>query len=151
MFSYEILDYAEDFMSVVYIPCAACENNSDDIELPIVVLPVEAQINNTLRIEAQNKTNLPIVAQDNKVSMRGNSFLLGLLGFYKQYTRWIDRDKSEKTAGVLYVDIGRLKSLASNHAMTCERLTRLKSSANLQYRRESVSTGTSCASRTENY
>ena len=100
-------------MSVVYIPCAACENNSDDIELPIVVLPVEAQ----------NKSNLPIVAQDNKVSMRGNSFLLGLLGFYKQYTRWIDRDKSERTAGVLYVDIGRVKSLASNHAMTCERLT----------------------------
>ena len=41
MFLYEILDYTEDFMSVhVYIPCAAFENNSDYIELPIVVLPM---------------------------------------------------------------------------------------------------------------
>ena len=79
MFSYEIFYYTEDFMSVhVYIPCAACENNSDDIELPIVVLPIDAQNNNTLCTEAQNKSSLPIVAQDNKISMRGNSFLLGL-------------------------------------------------------------------------
>ena len=84
------------------------------VELPMVVLPIEAQNNNTLRTEAQNKGNLPIVAQDNKVSMGGNNFLLGLLGLYKQYARWIDSGKSERTAGVLYVDIGRVKSLASN-------------------------------------
>ena len=105
------------------MPYAACENNSDDIELPVVVLSIEAQNNNTLPIEAQNKSNLPIVAQYNKVSMRGNSFLLGLLGLYKQCTKWIDSGKYERTAGVSYVDIGRVKSLAScvKEQMTCER------------------------------
>ena len=77
-----------------------------------MVLPIEAQNNNTLPIKAQNKSN-PLCAQDNKVSMRGNSFLLGLLGLYKQCTRWIDSGKYERTAGVSYVDIGRVKSLAS--------------------------------------
>ena len=78
-----------------------------------MVLPIEAQNNNTLPIEPQNKSNLLIVAQYNKVSMRGNSFLLGLLGLYKQCTRWIDSGKYERTAGVSYVDIGQVKSLAS--------------------------------------
>ncbi|CAB3979507.1 ATP-dependent DNA helicase PIF1 [Paramuricea clavata] len=51
---------------------------------------------------------------------------------------WIDIGKSERTAGVSYVAISRVKSLASCviEPMTYERLTRLKSSANLQYRLE---------------
>ncbi|CAB3991986.1 ATP-dependent DNA helicase PIF1 [Paramuricea clavata] len=49
---------------------------------------------------------------------------------------WIDVGKSERTAGVSYVAISRVKSLASCviEPMTYERLTSLKSSANLQYR-----------------
>ena len=51
---------------------------------------------------------------------------------------WIDIGKSERTAGVSYVAISRVKSLASCAIvpMTYERLTSLKSSANLQYRLE---------------
>jgi ATP-dependent exoDNAse (exonuclease V) alpha subunit len=51
---------------------------------------------------------------------------------------WIDIGKSERTAGVSYVAISRVKSLASCviEPMTYERLTSLKSSANLQYRLE---------------
>ena len=49
---------------------------------------------------------------------------------------WIDIGKSERTAGVSYVAISRVKTLASCviEPMTYERLTSLKSSANLQYR-----------------
>ena len=49
---------------------------------------------------------------------------------------WIDIGKSERTAGVSYVAISRVKSLASCviEPMTYERITSLKSSANLQYR-----------------
>ena len=64
---------------------------------------------------------------------------------------WIDIGKSERTAGVSYVAISRVKSLAScviePMIMTFECLISLKSSANLQYRLEeenrlrSVSTG----------
>ena len=72
---------------------------------------------------------------------------------------WIDIGKSERTAGVSYVAISRVKSLASCviEPMTYERLTCLKSSANLQYRLEEESRldqlaqATSCAFRTENY
>ncbi|XP_028413304.1 ATP-dependent DNA helicase PIF1-like [Dendronephthya gigantea] len=51
---------------------------------------------------------------------------------------WIDIGKSERTAGVSYVAISRVKSLSSCviEPMTYERLTSLKSSANLQYRLE---------------
>ena len=51
---------------------------------------------------------------------------------------WIDIGKSERTAGVSYVAISRVKTLASCviELMTYERLTSLKSSANLQYRLE---------------
>ncbi len=51
---------------------------------------------------------------------------------------WIDIRKSERTAGVSYVAISRVKTLASCviELMTYERLTSLKSSANLQYRLE---------------
>ena len=49
---------------------------------------------------------------------------------------WIDIGKSERTAGVSYVAISRTKTLSSCviEPMTYERLTRLKSSANLQFR-----------------
>ena len=49
---------------------------------------------------------------------------------------WIDIGKSKRTAGVSYVAISRAKTLASCviEPMTYERLTSLKSSANLQYR-----------------
>ena len=51
---------------------------------------------------------------------------------------WIDIGKSERTAGISYVAISRVKSLASCiiEPMTFERLTSLKSLANLQYRLE---------------
>jgi hypothetical protein len=51
---------------------------------------------------------------------------------------WIDIDKSERSAGVSYVAISRVKSLASCviEPMTYERLTSSKSSVNLQYRLE---------------
>ena len=51
---------------------------------------------------------------------------------------WIDIGKSERTAGISYVAISRVKSLASCiiEPMTFERLTSLKSSANLQHRLE---------------
>ena len=51
---------------------------------------------------------------------------------------WIDIGKSERTAGVSYVAISQVKSLASCviKPMTYERLTSLKSSANLQYKLE---------------
>ena len=54
---------------------------------------------------------------------------------------WIDIGKSEKTAGISYVAISRVKSLTSCiiEPMTYERLTSLKSSANLQYRLEEES------------
>ena len=63
--------------------------------------------------------------------------------------------KSERTAGVSYVAISRGKSLASCviEPMTYERLTCLKSSANLQYRLEEenrldqLAQTTSCAFR----
>ena len=72
---------------------------------------------------------------------------------------WIGIGKSERTAGVSYVAISRVKSLASCviEPMTYERLTCLKSSANLQYRLEEESRldqlaqATSCEFRTENY
>ena len=72
---------------------------------------------------------------------------------------WIDIGKSERTAGVSYVAISRVKSLASCviEPMTYERLTSLKSSANLQYRLEEenrpdhLAQATSCAFRTANY
>ena len=72
---------------------------------------------------------------------------------------WIDIGKSERTAGVSYVAISRVKSLASCviEPMTYERLTSLKSSANLQYRLEEenrldhLAKATSCAFRTANY
>ena len=51
---------------------------------------------------------------------------------------WIDISKSEKTAGISYVAISRVKSLASCviQPMSYQRLTSLKSSANLQYKLE---------------
>ena len=72
---------------------------------------------------------------------------------------WIDIGKSERTAGVSYVAISRVKSLASCviEPMTYERLTSLKSSANLQYRLEEenrldqLAQATSNAFRTTNY
>ena len=49
---------------------------------------------------------------------------------------WIDIGKSERTAGVSYVAISRVKTLSSCviEPMTYERLTGLKSSVNLQFR-----------------
>ena len=72
---------------------------------------------------------------------------------------WIDIGKSERTAGVSYVAISRVKSLASCviEPMTYERLSSLKSSANLQYRLEEenrldqLAQATTSAFRTENY
>ena len=73
---------------------------------------------------------------------------------------WIDIGKSERTAGVSYVAISRAKTLASCviEPMTYERLTSLKSSANLQYRLEEenrldqlVQAIKSTAFRTTNY
>ena len=69
---------------------------------------------------------------------------------------WID---IERTAGVSYVAISRVKSLASCviEPMTYERLTSLKSSANLQYRLEEenrldqLAQATSSAFGTTNY
>ena len=51
---------------------------------------------------------------------------------------WIDIGKSERPAGVSYVAISRVKTLASCviETMTYEQLTSLKSSAKLQYRLE---------------
>jgi DNA replication protein DnaC len=51
---------------------------------------------------------------------------------------WIDIGKSERTAGVSYVAISRVKTLSSCviEPMTYERLTSLKSSASLQFRLE---------------
>ncbi|CAB4011401.1 ATP-dependent DNA helicase PIF1 [Paramuricea clavata] len=72
---------------------------------------------------------------------------------------WIDIGKSERTAGVSYVGISRVKSLASCvvEPMTYERLTSLKSSANLQYRLEEenrldqLAQATSSAFRSTNF
>lgn len=49
---------------------------------------------------------------------------------------WIDIGKSEKTPGVSYVAISRVRTLSSCvvEPMTFERLTSLKSSATLTYR-----------------
>jgi len=49
---------------------------------------------------------------------------------------WIDIGKSEKTPGVSYVAINRVKTLSSCvvEPMTFERLTSLKSSPTLKYR-----------------
>ncbi len=49
---------------------------------------------------------------------------------------WIDIGKSERTAGVSYVAISRVKTLTSCviEPMTFERLTSIKSSAHLKYR-----------------
>ena len=49
---------------------------------------------------------------------------------------WIDIGKSERTAGVSYVAISRVKTLSSCiiEPMTYQRLTSLKSSVNLQFR-----------------
>ena len=71
---------------------------------------------------------------------------------------WIDIGKSERTAGVSYVAISRVKSFASCviEPMTYERLTCLKSSANLRYRLaeenrlDQLAQTTSSAFRTEN-
>ena len=71
---------------------------------------------------------------------------------------WIDIGKSERPAGVSYVAISQVKSLASCviEPMTYERLTCLKSSANLQCRLEEenrldqLPQTTSCAFRAEN-
>ena len=54
---------------------------------------------------------------------------------------WIDIRKSERTAGVSYLAIRRVKTLSSCviEPMTYERLTSLKSSANLQFRLEEES------------
>ena len=51
---------------------------------------------------------------------------------------WIDIGKSERTAGVSYVAISRVKTLTSCviEPMTYKRITSLKSSSNLQYRLE---------------
>jgi len=51
---------------------------------------------------------------------------------------WINIGKSERTAGVSYVAISRVKTLPSCiiEPMTFERLTSLKSSTTLQYRLE---------------
>ena len=67
--------------------------------------------------------------------------------------------KTERTPGVSYVAISRVKSLASCviEPMTYERLTSLKSSADLQYRLEEENRldqpaqVTSCIFRTQNY
>ena len=72
---------------------------------------------------------------------------------------WIDIGKSERIAGVSYVAISRVRSLASCviEPMMYERLTCLKSSANLQYKLEEenrpdqLAQATSCAFRTANY
>ena len=72
---------------------------------------------------------------------------------------WIDIGKSERTAGVSYVAISRVRSLASCfiEPMTYERLTSLKSSANLKYRLQEenrldqLAQATSSAFRTTNY
>ncbi|CAB4014055.1 Hypothetical predicted protein [Paramuricea clavata] len=72
---------------------------------------------------------------------------------------WIDIGKSERTAGFSYVAISRVKSLASCviEPMTYERLSNLKSSANLQYRLEEenrldqLAQAISSAFRTTNY
>ena len=73
---------------------------------------------------------------------------------------WIDIGKSERTAGVSYVAISRAKTLASCviERMTYERLTSLKSSADLHYRLEEenrldqlAQTTRSTAFRTTNY
>ena len=71
----------------------------------------------------------------------------------------IDIGKSERTTGVSYVAISRVRSLASCviEPMMYERLTCLKSSANLQYKLEEenrldqLAQATSCALRTANY
>jgi len=49
---------------------------------------------------------------------------------------WIDIGKSERTPGVSYVAISRVKTLLSCiiEPMTFQRLTNLKTSANVQYR-----------------
>jgi ATP-dependent exoDNAse (exonuclease V) alpha subunit len=49
---------------------------------------------------------------------------------------WVDIGKSEKTPGISYVAISRVKTLTSCviEPMTFERLTSMKSSANLKYR-----------------
>ena len=49
---------------------------------------------------------------------------------------WIDIGKSEKTPGISYVAISRLRTLPSCviEPMTFERLTSLKKSVGLQYR-----------------
>ena len=54
---------------------------------------------------------------------------------------WIDIGKSEKTPGITYVAISRVKTLSSLviEPMTFERLTSVKSSATLQYRLEEES------------
>ena len=49
---------------------------------------------------------------------------------------WVDIGKSEKTPGISYVAISRVKTLTSCviEPMTFERLTSMKSTANLKYR-----------------
>ncbi len=77
------------------------------------------------------------------VASHGNLRLAWALTIHKSLgltlpKAWIDIGKSERTAGVSYVAISRVKTLASCviEPMTYERLTSLKSSANLQYRLE---------------
>ena len=54
---------------------------------------------------------------------------------------WVDIGKSEKTPGIAYVAISRVKTLSSLviEPMTFERLTSIKSSATLQYKLEEES------------
>jgi ATP-dependent exoDNAse (exonuclease V) alpha subunit len=63
---------------------------------------------------------------------------------------WLDIGKSEKTAGVSYVAISRVKTLSSCviEPMTYKRLTSLRSSTNLQFRLEEENTLDHLAQRT---
>ena len=63
---------------------------------------------------------------------------------------WIDIGKSERTAGVSYFAISRVKTLTSCviEPMMYERITSLKSSSNLQYRLEEENRPTQLAQAT---
>ena len=93
--------------------------------------------------------NISITAssQSDNCFNEGNSYLLDLIAWaltihtsqgLTLQKAWIDIGKSERTAGVSYVAISRAKTLSPCviEPMTYERLTSLKSSANLQFRLE---------------
>lgn len=65
---------------------------------------------------------------------------------------WIDIGKSERTAGVSYVAISRVKTLTSCviEPMTYERITSLKSSANLHFRLQEENRLSNLAQATSN-